>query len=132
MPFCGWLNSGVSVFNVYKNGAEVLKLRGGTDMAIRLLLLIVVLMSCSCGSFSSPHENFKAHMSSAVNKKISDEGTWARDDRFVSVRDIDNGNKEYKYILRQGCFCFFEVGKDAETIVGWRFEGDVKDCEIAP
>lgn len=65
-------------------------------MIIRFFLLITVLASYACGSFSSPHENFKAHMSNTVGKRISDPGAWAREDRFVSVQVLENGNEEYK------------------------------------
>lgn len=97
----------------------------------RFLLFCFTLASCSCGSLS-PHENFKAHMSSAVGKSISDSNTWAREDRYVSVRTLENGNVEHKYFFGKSCLYFFEVKKNTEEIVGWRFEGDVCDCAIAP
>ncbi len=98
---------------------------------IRFLLLVAVLTSCACGSLS-PHKNFKTHMSSTVGKRISDPGTWAREDRGVSVQALENGNEEYKYMFRRSCFYFFEVEKSTEVIVSWRFEGSEKDCQIAP
>ena len=97
----------------------------------RLLLFIAILASCACGNLS-PHENFKTHMSSTVGKRISDTGTWAREDRRVSVQTLENGNKEYKYMFRRSCLYFFEVEKNTEVIVSWRFEGSEKDCQIAP
>lgn len=96
----------------------------------RFFLLIAILGGCSCGNLS-PHDNFKAHMSSTVGKHISDPHTWAREDRHVSVRVIENGNVEHKYIFRDGCWYFFEVEKSTEVIVDWRFEGSKKDCQIA-
>ena len=97
----------------------------------RFLFLFAILASSSCKSLS-PHENFKDHMSSAVGKKISDPHTWARDDRQVSVRPLENGNVEHKYTFRRSCWYFFEVEKSSGLIVGWRFEGSEKDCAIAP
>lgn len=97
----------------------------------RFPLLISVLASCACGSLS-PHENFKAHMSRAVGKIISDSGTWAREDRLVSVQTLENGNEQYEYMFRRSCFYFFEVKKSTQMIVGWRFEGSEEDCQIFP
>ena len=95
----------------------------------RLNLLIVILASCSCGNFSQ-HENFKAHMLSVVGKNFSDGPLWVREDRYVSASLLENGNTENKYIYRKSCFYFFEVEKETNVIVGWRFEGSVKDCQI--
>lgn len=97
----------------------------------RFLILTLILAACSCG-YLSPHDNFKAHMSSTVGKRISDPHTWARDDRYVSKRALRNGNQEFKYVLRQNCWYFFEVEKNTQVIIGWRFEGNEKSCVIAP
>ena len=98
----------------------------------RLLLVVFVMVVYGCGSFSSPHENFKSHMSSTVGKTISDPGTWAQGERLVSAQALENGNEEYKYEFRGSCFYFFEVETGTGVIVGWRFEGSEIDCAIAP
>ena len=98
----------------------------------RFLLLLAVLLSCSCGSFLSAHENFKEHMSSALGKRITSPHTWAREERHVSVRTLDSGNVEHGYLFRRSCRYFFEVDQHTEVIVRWRFEGSEKDCAIAP
>ena len=97
----------------------------------KIFLLIAILAGYSCGSLS-PHDNFKAHMSGAVGEHISNPHTWARVDRQLLVRVLDNGNMEHKYIFLRSCFYFFEVEKGSGKIIGWRFEGNEKDCVINP
>ncbi len=97
----------------------------------RFLFLLGILASSSCESLS-PHDNFKDHMSSTIGKKISDPHTWAREDRHVSVKQLANGNVEHKYMFRRSCWYFFEVEKGTDVIIGWRYEGDARDCAIAP
>lgn len=99
---------------------------------IRVLLIVTILASYGCGSFMSPHENFKSHMSSVVGEKISTPSNWAQKDRLVSISFLRNGNEEYKYRFRDTCFYFFEVKKNTEVVVGWRFEGSEDDCVINP
>ena len=96
----------------------------------RFFLLVLILASCSC-SHERYHESFKAHMSRNVGKRISDPHTlWIQEDRYVSAHALENGNMEHKYRFRGSCFYFFEVEKDTEVIVSWRFEGSKNDCEI--
>ena len=100
---------------------------------IRFLLLVAVLASCSCGSFSSPHENFKSHMSHNINKRIDDPNTnWVRPEYLIGARMLANGNIENQYQWRGSCMYFFEFEVNTKKIVSWRFEGSEKDCQIAP
>ena len=100
----------------------------------RFFLLVLILVSSSCFSWNfSAHEYFKTTVSGNVGRRISDPHTgWVGEDRYESARALENGNMEYKYHYVRRCFYFFEVEKNTEVIVGWRFEGSGKDCALNP
>lgn len=102
-------------------------------MIIRLLLLIATLTACSCSAVT-PHENFKNFLKHNVGKRASDPSSdVARyPELLVGKRVLENGNTENKYQWVRGCFYFYEIEKNTEVIVGWRFEGSEKDCQIVP
>jgi hypothetical protein len=43
-----------------------------------------------------------------------------------------NGNIENEYRFRGTCRYFYEIEPKTGRIVGWRFEGSERDCEIIP
>jgi hypothetical protein len=47
-------------------------------------------------------------------------------------KTLFNGNIENQYRYRGTCRYFFEVDPKTRKIVGWRFEGSERDCEIVP
>ena len=92
-------------------------------------LFILMLSSCSA---LTPHENFKAHMTNDVGQSIDDPQTWARSDRYIASKTLQNGNIENEYKFRGTCRYFFEFNPESRLVVNWRFEGSVRDCVIAP
>jgi len=95
-----------------------------------VVISIMSFLISACAS--SPHDNFKAHMSHTVGKKIDSSSTWARSDRFIRKETLPNGNIENEYEFRRTCMYFFEYEPSSLIIVGWRYEGKESDCEIAP
>ena len=66
-------------------------------------------------------------------EKINDSKTlWVRPQYLVDIQLLENSNTENKYRFRGSCVYFFEIEKNTNIIVGWRFEGSEKDCSIAP
>lgn len=55
-------------------------------------------------------------------------------DRWTSTTQLQNGNVEegYKSGRELRCRVFFELDRNTETIVRWRYEGTEDDCSIAP
>lgn len=94
---------------------------------------LLLLSVSSCGSVT-PHENFKNTMSYSVGKSIDDPPriTGAYPDALVSSKILPNGNIENQYRWRGTCRYFFEIDQQTHKIVGWRFEGSERDCEIVP
>ena len=70
-------------------------------------------------------------MESTIGKNINAPDTWARSDRFVNQITLVNGNIENEYLFNNTCRYFFEFEKTG-TVISWRYEGDVRDCEINP
>ena len=101
-------------------------------MLFKIVGLIIILSFFTACTTTTPHENFKAHMSSDVGKGIYDTHTWARPDRYIGMTNLPNGNVENEYIFNGTCRYFFEFNQTTNTIVNWRFEGDANDCEIFP
>ena len=100
---------------------------------IRCFLLIAILASCSCSAVS-PHDNFKNHMEYHVGKKIDSPSSYvARYPQWVGGKtELRNGNVEVEFLQGKTCRVFFEVDKTTNVIIGWRFEGSKKDCQIVP
>lgn len=99
------------------------------SMMVAVILMFLSLPSCSS---VTPHENFKDHMSHTVGKRINDPRTWARPDRYIGSKVLQNGNTENEYQFHGSCHYFFEYDPETRIIVGWRFEGSERDCEIMP
>ena len=87
----------------------------------------------SC-SWPLPHENFKSFMKSNVGKKTDDPSSdVARyPETLIGSEVLANGNAEYEYQFVADCSSFFEIEKETNKIVGWRFEGSEADCVIVP
>lgn len=100
------------------------------------VMMAVVLMLLSLPSCSSvtPHENFRAHMNSNVGSSIDKprEPGVALARYLLGSRDLPNGNIENEYLDRGSCRYFFEFDPKTRIIIGWRFEGSERDCEIVP
>jgi hypothetical protein len=48
-------------------------------------------------------------------------------------RVLPSGNIEIEFLGRgKACPVFFEIDAKTRIIVGWRFEGSERDCEIVP
>lgn len=50
----------------------------------------------------------------------------------MGSRELPNGNVETNFSWRKHCPVFFEINPATRIIVGWRFEGNERDCEIVP
>lgn len=101
----------------------------------RVILIGAFLMvsQSSCGSVT-PHENFTLHMKSKMGMNFDDPPrvTGINPERFISSKILPNGNLENGYLFRGTCRYFYEIDQKTRKIVGWRFEGSERDCEIAP
>jgi hypothetical protein len=99
-------------------------------------LLLPLLLSCVPPEFlPTPHENFKTIMQNNVGKRADDPTSHVS--RFppewvIGSRLLPNGNIETEYARREACRVFFEINPKTRIIVGWRFEGSERDCEIVP
>ena len=82
----------------------------------------------------TPHENFKHNMQANIGNKVDDPSSvLMRYRQYVyDSKVLKNGNieTEYRPIIR--CRVFFEIDVKTNIIIGWRFEGDEKDCIIVP
>jgi len=95
---------------------------------------ILTTLLTSCSVLPTPHENFKNIMKSNIGKREDDSSSvislysqWV-EDRSV----LPNGNIETEFRWRKNCPVFFEIDSTTRIIIGWRFEGNERDCEIAP
>lgn len=102
-----------------------------SNVMAAVMLMLLSLPSCS---WVTPHENFKAHMSHNVGMRIDDfrGDNWAIPKYLVNTIQLPNGNAENEYEFRGTCSYFFEYDPKTNVIVGWRFEGNERDCEIVP
>ncbi len=102
---------------------------GGVMVAVALMLFS--LPSCSS---VTPHENFKSHMQFNVGKRADDPSSYLSryPQRIAGSRTLANGNIETEYRRSDTCRVFFEIDDKTRIIVGWRFEGSERDCEIVP
>lgn len=94
-------------------------------------LLLPTLASCSS---VTPHENFKNFLRSNLGKSIDDPSSdVARYPQLlVDSKLLPNGDIENQYRWRGSCRYYFEIDQQTHKIVGWRFEGSERDCEIVP
>ncbi|MEE9494856.1 MAG: hypothetical protein V3W04_15990 [Gammaproteobacteria bacterium] len=103
---------------------------------VRDLLLGWMFMSMlsSCSALPTPHENFKNIMQSNIGKRESDPSSYLSryPQRVFDSKHLPNGNTETEYRRSEKCRVFFEIELDSRIIVGWRFEGNEKDCDIVP
>lgn len=107
--------------------------RSMKSICVLLSAICLLLPSLSSCSSVTPHENFKAHMSDNIGRDIDSPNTdWVRPDRYVGNKVLPNGNTENEYKFRGTCRYFFEIDPKTRIIVGWRFEGNERDCEIVP
>ena len=106
-------------------------MRNISGILLAACLLLPSLASCSS---VTPHENFMAHMSSKIGMSIDSppKVTGINPERLISSSILRNGNFENGYRYRGTCQYFFEIDQQTRKIVGWRFEGSERDCEIAP
>lgn len=97
-----------------------------------ICLLLPSLSSCS--TLPTPHENFKNIMQSNVGKRADNPSSdISRYPQWVmGSRELPNGNIETNFSWRKHCPVFFEINPATRIIVGWRFEGNERDCEIVP
>lgn len=98
---------------------------------------VVLLCSLSsCIPSVTPHENFKHHMQHNVGKKADSPHTYIlRYSEYVlGSRQMANGNKEITYQTGRGrsCIVYFEVDKETNIIIDWRFTGSEEACAIVP
>lgn len=84
----------------------------------------------------SPHENFMSLMSHEVGRSTSDRDSYRNKvpDWLIASRILPNGNVEEAYHAgrRWRCPVFFEIDRTAGRIIGWRYEGEERDCVILP
>ncbi|TAJ17835.1 MAG: hypothetical protein EPO47_09985 [Rugosibacter sp.] len=90
---------------------------------------LLMLMSAACSAVT-PHENFVMSMQAAIGKS-TDRIAWRRPEQLIGRKTLSNGNVEEFYKFRNSCFYYYEIDPRAHLIVGWRFEGTERDCEIA-
>lgn len=93
--------------------------------------LMLVLSSCSA---LTPHENFKSAMQSNIGKKEDSSASYLSryPEDVLGSSGLTNGNIETEFFQSRKCRVFFEIDPKTRIIVGWRFEGSEKDCEIVP
>jgi hypothetical protein len=90
-----------------------------------------ILVACSV-LFHDPHENFLKINQSEVGKYAWDSNTTPgriRSSR-IGERTLPNGNREIGFRHIRSCRYYYEVEKDTQRIVGWRWEGKKEDCSI--
>jgi len=99
----------------------------------KYFVLFAVIVSYSCSAVS-PHDNFKNHMEYHIGKKINSPSSYvARYPQWVGSRiELSNGNEEVEFLQGKSCRVFFEVDRTTNVIIGWRFNGSEKDCQIVP
>jgi hypothetical protein len=94
-----------------------------------LIGCLLLLLSPACSSIT-PHENFVMSMQAAIGKS-TDRVAWRRPEQLIGLKTLPNGNIEESYKFRNSCFYYYEIDPKAHLIVGWRFEGTERDCQIA-
>ena len=106
------------------------------SILLSLWLLLPALVSCTTST--TPHENFKLHMQYEIGKKANDPNTSiVRYPQLVTEKNILlNGNFEVGFAISAGvrgdCVAFFEIDKETNVIVDWRYEGSKENCVIVP
>ena len=82
----------------------------------------------------TPQENFRLHMESKIGMNIDDppKVTGINPAQLISSKILQNGNLENEYLFRGTCRYSYEIDQKSRKIVGWRFEGSERDCEIVP
>jgi len=100
-------------------------------MLLAVCLLLPALSACSA---VTPHENFKNFLRNNLGKSVDDPSSdVARYPQLlVGSQVLPNGNIENQYRWRGACRYFLEIDQQTRKIVGWRFEGSERDCEIVP
>jgi hypothetical protein len=96
--------------------------------------IVVLSTLLGCASLDS-HENFKAHMQAHVGKSISDQYGYPNryPNRVAGRHNLPNGNFEVEYLSggSKDCRVFFQVDKESQKIISWRYEGTREACRIA-
>ena len=100
------------------------------NISRRIILYCSISIITSCAG--DAHENLKYNMQSEVGRSANDPGAFiVRYSQFVvNSRLIRNKNIEYAFNYRSGCMLFFEVDKETNIIVSWRFEGSKTICTM--
>ena len=98
--------------------------------------LLAILVSCV---IPTPHENFKSNMQHEIGKKANDPNTRiVLSSQLVTGKNILlNGNVEVEFVIfspgdRGDCVVYFEIDKETNIIINWRYEGSEESCVIMP
>lgn len=96
-----------------------------------IALMWMPLAGCSS---VTPHQNFSKTMRLDIGKSVDDPtlSGWMQSQRLIGHQTLPNGNVENAYRFRGTCRYFYEINPKTRIIVGWRFEGSERDCEIVP
>lgn len=102
------------------------------SLLLGLMLLTTLLTACAAAERA--HLNFKNAMQWQVGRSADD--PYVNYNRYSENRGpsqtISNGNIEREYRFGPGCQVFFEIDKLTRKIIGWRYIGSEKNCQIAP
>lgn len=87
---------------------------------------------------SDPHENFRAHLNKSVGMSVDIEPIFSMcadsQKNRIGQMIMENGNIEYKHILRRKGICTYycEVDPHIRKVLNVRYEGSREDCVIVP
>ena len=99
---------------------------------VRVAIAVLALMLMhvvGCGVPWSAHQIYVETMSSKIGRYVGDDYYVGGTSSLVKSRTkLPNGNTEVALYAafggdREACLTFFEVDKDTDIIVSWRFEG---------
>jgi hypothetical protein len=110
---------------------------------LRPLSIGLILALCSCFSNTSPRENFKNMLSSAVNQSIdvdrySSFCSSLREKVQLKITRLADGNDEYRYSfpirpdLYKRCTYYCEVNPITRRVVSVRIDDVDNNCEVPP
>ncbi len=107
---------------------------GGIKTCLSCWVVALMWMPLAGCSLVTPHENFRLIHDHVVGKSIDlpPRAIKAYPEDLISTTVLPSGNIENQYQFRGTCRYFYEVNPKTRIIMGWRFEGSERDCEIVP
>lgn len=102
------------------------------------LFNVMSFLLVGCSIASDPHENFRNILRSEIGTRIDLDpmlSMCSENQKYrVEKNQLQNGNIEYRHILRRGGVCTYycEVDPYTRRVVNVRYEGSREDCAIVP